>query len=112
MSPAWLLALTLYMYTSIHINFWCIYSLEQYLISDAFKSILNQYRCSLGPRNFPLPRGSERSPDLPAPLKLACVVYLILFPAGFSDIHPGYDKTAFGLMCSAEKINIIFDIPQ
>ena len=31
LSPAWPLALTLYMCTSIHMNFWSIYSLEQYL---------------------------------------------------------------------------------
>ena len=29
--PAWLLALTLYMCISIHFNFWCVYSLDQYL---------------------------------------------------------------------------------
>ena len=39
---AWLLALTIYMCTSIHINFWCIVKFRTFLISVAFKSILKK----------------------------------------------------------------------
>ena len=107
MSPDWLLALTLCMCTSIHINFWCIYSFEHYLILGAFKSILSQSRCSSEPKVFSLLRGSECPPDPLALLMLTTlafllimftpgimyVFYLILFPADFSDIHPRYNKT-------------------
>ena len=97
------------MRTSIHINYWCIYSLEQDLISGLFKSILSQSRYSLELKNSPLLRGSEHPPDPSVLLTLATlafplimfttgimyVFYLILFLAGFSDMHPGYNKTAW-----------------
>ena len=51
MLPVWLFVLTLYMSTSIHINFWCEYSWTV-LISGAFKSMLSQSRCPLEPNNF------------------------------------------------------------
>ena len=53
MLPALLLALTPYMCTSIHLNFWSVYSLKfTVLVSAAFKSVLSKSRSSLEPKNF------------------------------------------------------------
>ena len=86
------------------------------IIVVAFNSVLSQTRCSLEPRKCLrgqstlnlLLRGSEYPGVPPALLMLATlafllimftcgiifVFYLILFPAGFSDIHLGHNKTA------------------
>ena len=100
--PTSLLVLTVYagMCASIHMNFLCLYSLEQQL----FQSHSNL----LEPKNFlrglcllkHLLKDSKRTPDPPAPLTFGMlalplmfipgvmpVLYLILFPPGFSAIH-------------------------
>ena len=107
MLPARLLALTLYTCAFIQINFFVRLWSWTVIISAAFNFFLSQSRCSLKPKNFlkrffplkPLLRGSEH-PQKPH-LHLcslscwlclfleSCVFYLILFPAGFSNIHPG-----------------------
>ena len=85
MPLVWLLALPLCLCTSIHMNFWCNYSLEQYLFQLHTNFFLSQARCSLEPKFFcrelhPLNlllRGSECPPDPPAPLMLAICLSFI-----------------------------------
>ena len=99
------------------------------IVSATSKSISSQSRCFLEPKTFlrglspvklPL-RGSEHPPDHPAPFTLTMlafllmfisgimsVFYLILFLAGFSDTHPGHNKTAGNYLLSQEKLYIIW----
>ena len=51
MLPAWLLHLTLYECTSIHINFLCLSSWKVIILAT-FKSILSQSICYIKPKNF------------------------------------------------------------
>ena len=68
---------------------------------------MSQFRCSLDPKNFL--RGlcpaeglrASTTPLMPATLAFLLIMftpgiifvfYLILFPAGFSDIYPGHNK--------------------
>ena len=93
--------------TSIHFSFWCVYCLEWYCIQIC----LSQFRCLLEPKNFLRGHHPPKSPAeglraSPTPLVPATlafllimftpgimyVFYLILFLAGFSDIHPGHNK--------------------
>ena len=87
MLPVWLLAVTLYMCTSIHINFWFMYSLKQSLFWS-HANLCSAYLDALEHKNFlrglfplnPLLRALE-SPRPPSsiPLIKACVRYFSLF---------------------------------
>ena len=101
LSP-WLLALTLYLGTSIHINLQFFKSWTV-IISATFKSILSQSRCSLEPKIFLRDSEWPQTPQLHwwslcllfcwiCLLLGSCLSCLVLFPGGFSDICPGYNK--------------------
>ena len=125
MLPASLLTLAFwYMCTSICINFLCIYSLKQLITLAAFKSIIGQSRCPLGPKSFlrafcPL-KSLLRVSEHPLPLAArapsfvdacyACFfsdVYTWIMPVFYLDITKQHENNL-----SAKKSNILFGIPQ
>ena len=112
------------MCTSICINFLCIFSLKQLIILAAFKSIVSQSRCPLGPKSFfrafyalkSLLRVSEHLlPFAARALSFvdtcyACFssdVYTWIMPVFCLDIIKQHENNL-----SAEKSNILFGIPQ
>ena len=107
MLPARLLALTLYMCTSIHFNF----SVFMVLSSTCFGHIQIHFKPILmlgrALKFSPPPKSpAEGHRALPVPLKLATIAFLLImftpgimsvfhlifFLAGFSDIHPGHNR--------------------
>ena len=92
--PAWLLALTLCMYASIHIRFFLCLVLNSNNFGR-FQIYFKPIRCSLETKHFlrvlrPLkpPLGSQNTPEPPAPLTFATLTFppIVFTPGVMSDI--------------------------
>ena len=103
MLPAWALALTLYMFTFIHID-----SLWVWVVSSNYFGLIQIYFKLEVLRVPPEPPVLLMFATLTFLLNMftlgiMSVFYLIFFPVGFSDIHHGHNKTAWDLSDSLER---------
>ena len=110
----------MYVYFHSH-QFFVHFQSWKKIILATFKTILSHSRCFLEPRKF-LMGVCPLKPNPPAHWPLKCslfhwlclllgsylsfipVFYATLFPAGFSDTHPGHNKTVWDLSAHPKKV--------